>query len=323
MLLRRSVDRVANIDSLIFDFDGVLVDVSESIQLVHGVAAEMYFSSLGWTNCRGMVAPADVDAVKLAGGFNNDWDVSAAWQLLYLFKSAVHDTVDGELLRNFNPTVKEFAAELAQRGGRLDSAVAAVRERCTMDEWSHLESQWDRARLVRVFKESYAGDLCRAMYGFDAEYVTGRGLAHSDVPILDQRLLPGALKLGIATGRTAGETSVGLELLNWSHIFREYAIITEDDGYLKPDPRILALAVDRLDARAPMYFGDTPDDMLTARRYNEIRSGMLSCAVLSGMQNPGLKEIFIEQRVDLVADNVNAALVAINRCMGGALCLDE
>lgn len=53
---------------LVFDLDGVLVDVTASFR----VAIVRTVAALGG----GEVAPAEVQALKNAGGFNNDWDLS-------------------------------------------------------------------------------------------------------------------------------------------------------------------------------------------------------------------------------------------------------
>lgn len=305
--------------------DGVLIDVSESIQLVHGATAEKYFTILGWSNCDGLVKPSDVDAFKLAGGFNNDWDSAAAWLLLYLFKSERYKSVDGAYLRAAAPAIEEFTAELSSRGGYIDSAIAVIREMCSPEEWEAVESRWDRDGLVRLFVEVYSGDLCPEVYGFEPEHVRGPGLIRKDRPLLDSSLVPNGLKLGVATGRTGGEASAGIRLMGWGGLFEPQGVITEDDGFLKPDPRILALAVERLSIERPMYIGDNPDDLRTAKRYRESHGEMMSCMVLTGpaQSDPAVGDFFIEQQADIVADNVNAALIAVDLCMGGALCPAE
>lgn len=323
LVRQASLPLIAELDGVIFDVDGVLIDVRESIQLVHGEAAGRYFRLLGWSNCDNLVEPADVDAFKLAGGFNSDWELAFAWLLLYLFKSERYRSTDGELLRTASPTIEEFTAELANRGGWLSSAVSVIRAFCQPDEWAAVEARWDRPVIQRLFQEVYTGDLCAEVYGFAPKIVQGPGLIQKDRPILETRFIPSLLKLGIATGRTGGETVVGLRLMGWADLFPSDAIVSEDDGFKKPDPRILELAVERLGAERPMYVGDTPDDLFTVRQYNEVHGGMIACMVLTGFENAGLKERFIGRQADLIASNVNAALAAVDRCMGGALCPDE
>ena len=315
LIRRASVAPISRVDGVIFDVDGVLIDVDESIQLAHKEAARLFFESLGWTGCAHLVEPEDVDAFKLAGGFNSDWKLAFAWMLLYLFKSARYGSMDGSFLRSAEPGIRDFAQGLAARGGYLESAVSAVGEMCRTGEWDAVIAKWDRPRLQRLFQEVYSGDLCAEVYGFAAEMVTGSGLIHKDRPILDRRLLP-SVKLGIATGRTAGETAVALRLMGWDDVFPPEGIVTEDDGFLKPDPRILKLAVDRLGVETAIYVGDTPDDLLTVRRYNEDFGAMLACMVRTGL--PGG-----DGEADIIADNVNAALIAVNRCIGGEICPDE
>ncbi|HUV04136.1 MAG TPA: HAD-IA family hydrolase [Armatimonadota bacterium] len=325
LVRRASVASFAELDGIIFDMDGVLIDVGESVELVHGAAAEMYFAALGWVNCKNLVEPTDVDAFKLAGGFNSDWELAYAWFLLYLFKSVRCGSTDGARLKPAHPTMEEFTGDLARRGGGLASAVGALREMCSPGEWGAVEARWDRPGLQRMFVELYAGDLCTEIYGFEPKIVTGPGLIRRDKPILDRRFLPASMKLGIATGRTAGETTVGLRLMGWSGLFPPGAIVSEDDGFRKPDPSILRLAVQRLGAERPMYVGDTPDDLLTVRGYNETHGGLLCCIALTGpaRSDSAGKARFAEQQADMIADNVNAALAAVERCSGGALCQAE
>jgi HAD superfamily phosphatase len=317
LVLRSSIGRIADIEGVVFDMDGVLINTDEAARQAHGAAAEAYFMSIGWSNCAGMVRPRDVDAFKLAGGFNSDWDAVDAWTLLYLFKSRRYGSTDGSILRSFSPTLEEFADDMAKRGGGLSSAVDIIRGCCSPDEWQALEAAWDRSRVRRVFIETYGGDLCFEMYGLEPETVTGPGMVRKEKPILDRRRIPDSLKLGVATGRNRGEASVGLRLMGWADLFSPQNIITEDDGFLKPDPRILALAVERIGARHPIYIGDTPDDLLTARRYEEHHGEMLSCMVLSGMRHPAARERFVSGRADMIADNVNAALAVIQHSIAG------
>lgn len=318
LVLRSSVPILSVADGIIFDVDGVLIDVSESIRLVHGASARLYFESLGWSNCEYLVRPEDVDEFKLAGGFNSDWELAYSWLLFYLYKGMRHASTDGSVLVGAAPSLREFASGLARQGGGLDSAARAIRESCTSDEWAELNAHWDREGVQRIFVEVYSGDLCPEIYGFEPRLVKGSGLIQKDRPILERQLLPAAVKLGIATGRTSGETRVGLRLNGWTDLFEENAVITEDDRFKKPDPRILHLAVERLGAERSVYVGDTPDDLVTVQRYNSDYGGaMLSCMVLTGVGGKRAREWFIERQADVVADNVNAALAAISRLRGG------
>lgn len=307
-----SVKYLSSIDGIIFDVDGVLIDVRESIQLAHGRVAEIYFGMLGWTDCEGMITPEDVDAFKLARGFNSDWDLATAWVLLYLLKSVRYSSTKGSELRSKPPTIMDFTACVAKLGGGLENARKVLQKLASQEEWDVLSAWSDRKLLEKVFQETYSGDLCPEVYGYKATIVEGLGLIHRDRCILNKQLVPNGLKLGIATGRTLGETITGLRLMGLSDLFPPAVLVTEDDHLWKPNPEVLRLAVERTGCKLPMYVGDTPDDLATVRNYKDLGYEIASCAVLTGLSDPNLREVFISQRADMVADNVNAALLALS-----------
>lgn len=323
LIRQDATDHLSQIDGIIFDMDGVLLDVSESIQRVHGRTAGLFFQSLGWTDCAELVTPEDVDAFKLAGGFNSDWDLAYVWQLLYLLKGERYREVSGGALRAAHPTIEEFTEAIRAQCGGFDTAVGILHAEANEHEWAAIVPRWDRERLLRLFTESYSGNLCQEVYGFKPETVTGPGLIRFDRPMFDRRALPSGLRYGIATGRTRGEAAVAIRLMGWTDLFPPDVTITEDDGFKKPDPQILALTIERMGIERPLYIGDTPDDMLTAERYREAYGDLITCIVMTGHSNPELRERFIARKVDIIADNVNAALIAVNRCIGGAIWPDE
>lgn len=327
VLIRRdAVDRISQIDTIIFDVDGVLLDISDSIQHVHALAAEMYFKQLGWTNCEQMVTPADVDSFKLAGGFNDDWDTASAWTLLFLFKGRRFQCTDGNRLLDLHPTTSEFTAELARIGGGLPAAFKLLEELCDGAEWTDVKSRFDRPLLEQIFKESYSGDLCPEVYGLDPEFVTGPGMIRRDRAILEQSRLPESVRLGIATGRTSGEAAAAVRIHGWENLFPAKFIVTEDDGYKKPDPAVLELAVSRTGASRAIYVGDTPDDLRTVKRYHSSDSAIMASMVLTGFPKDRIQEAehyFVHENAEIIADNVNTALSAIKLCIGGSLCPAE
>ncbi|MHB1455662.1 MAG: HAD family hydrolase [Armatimonadota bacterium] len=309
--------RLADVDSIIFDFDGVLVDVSRSVMQVHGRIATRYFTRLGWQNTERMVVDTDVELFKLAGGFNNDWDLAYAWCLFYWFKHIVTGYNDGDVLCVVEPSFEEYISHIAETGGGLDNAEEFIKHFSSDHEWLEVQKSCDRESILRLFKETYAGDLCSEIYGFSNETVKGKGFIWADQPILDSSMIPAETALGIATGRTAGEVNTGIKLMGWESFFPNNHVVSEDDGFLKPDHRILELSALKIGAVNPIYIGDTPDDLLTCDRYNGAGGNAISCMVTSGLRNPGIADIFMNQNADIVADNVNAALTIINRYIGG------
>jgi phosphoglycolate phosphatase-like HAD superfamily hydrolase len=74
-----------DLDILIFDMDGVLIDVSKSYRKAIQQTIQIYLETcLGFQERRGdWVTNEEISLFKSAGGFNSDWDVTSGF-LFYL-----------------------------------------------------------------------------------------------------------------------------------------------------------------------------------------------------------------------------------------------
>lgn len=89
--------------------------------------------------------------------------------------------------------------------------------------------------------------------------------------------------LAIVTGRPRADAGRFLESFGIRALFS--AVVTRDDGPLKPDPFPVAAARDALGVRRAWMIGDTPDDVASARA-----AGVLPVGVLAPGDAPGNAE---------------------------------
>jgi histidinol-phosphate aminotransferase len=81
-------------------------------------------------------------------------------------------------------------------------------------------------------------------------------------------------KLGIVTGRPESDAREFLEREGIADLFD--AIVTMDDGPLKPDPGPVRIALKRLKVDRAWMVGDTPDDMRSARGAGVVPVGVVA-----------------------------------------------
>ena len=76
-------------DILIFDMDGVLIDVSKSYRKTIRRTIQIYLENcLGFERGRrAWITDEEISLFKSAGGFNNDWDLTSGL-LLYLLSTS-------------------------------------------------------------------------------------------------------------------------------------------------------------------------------------------------------------------------------------------
>ena len=228
-----------DVDTVVLDVDGVLVDVRASFreavrETVVVVQGEM-----------GVAAPwrplhADINALKRAGGFNDDIDISIALAALGAAGRG------GDLAR--------VAEQVAVRGGGLPAL------RAVAPELPRIKG----ARVLEVFDRLYWGDGVVANPGLIAREAM---LVGPDYP--DLLRAAGARHVACISGRTPRELHAALDKLGWAA--GTLSAVVTGDMVRKPDPACLDLVVQACTPEAMVYVGDVRDDWEMVRRHRAER----------------------------------------------------
>jgi len=318
-------------DAVLFDIDGVLVEVSDSFRSVISLAVQHYFNHvLGIPGEEILITPDETSLFKLAGRYNNDWDLAngaAAWGLMSLVTSS--DGAAGTAtLRQASPALDEFTAEVRKAGGGLETTLRLLRGRMNEAQRRRFESLYRPDVVRRIFQEYYAGPrLCRQFYGFDPEYFSGPGLVERERPIIDLSLVKHLKKdgivFGVLSGRTPEEADYVLEKLGLDGYLHPRGRVV-DDGSLpgKPDPSGLMYLAREMRFRQAVYAGDVPDDWTTVEAYRKTAApglGEVSGCMTATGANPGgrITAHFERAGADWLAGDVNALLRAIIEIRSG------
>ena len=303
------------IDAVIFDMDGVLIDISKSIRVVNCLAVPYFLRTvLGWPTPDDLLTSADIELFKNAGGFNDDLDLTYALVLFYIAKGRENPSAAPETLNVLQPNLNRFAARVKERGGGVKAAETIMFEHLTRDDLLAVETDYRKHLIKQVFLEMFAGEHSERIYGFTPTLYTGPGYINFDVPLLDVSKLPGDKILGIQTGRTLEEAKFGLELCGLLERIPEANIVTQSDGFKKPHPGGLIALTKKLGFTNPVYIGDTWDDLRTVQRFNNAPAGearFLSVQVLTGPAGAANERLFRTSGADVIASDVNEALVWI------------
>ncbi len=258
----------AGIDLLIFDMDGVLVDVADSYRAAIVGTVQIYVRDVARLDPPGeaRVTSEAVAAWKAAGGFNNDWDLSAGLAGAVICGADLLDT----------------AREIAQSGGGLAGLEAALGRVATASV-RYNGDVGDPHDIKRVFQELYlGGPRFKAATGLLPCHVAleSPGLCDREVAILSPdacRSIAAEIPVAIATGRPADEAADALDRLGTRALFP--VVITDDDvraesrrsglpfaQVAKPSAWPLQEARRRAapGAKRAAYVGDLADDMAAA-----------------------------------------------------------
>lgn len=279
---------------IVFDMDGVLVDVSGSYRETVRQTARLFLTGgIGYDTLPDpLFSLADLAAVKQSGGLNNDWDLTAAVLGLlfsYIDMPPWAGTADawhthGAVLKKCDLTGLSRAlrasetplSELLNRRGRTESPFVAGMYRGDVGSGNIIK---------QIFQEIYLGGaLFARTYGIAAKMVAGPGLIDQESLLVEPAMLAMLNRdhaLAIATGRPRAEADYPLdrfgirshfsELYTLDDCLAEEAKIAGETGRAvslsKPHPFMLDAIARKQPAAAPrFYVGDMPDDMVAAQR---------------------------------------------------------
>jgi len=301
------------VDAVVFDIDGVLVDVEKSYPLVITETVRFVLGDLHGLIGSGQESPLKRDEVPLfkqAGGFNSDWDIARAALRFFVSRIGNRRRMPLSELRELKPSLGEFTASL--RGGGLEE----VRERLPLNP--EQETMCDETLVQKVCEEFYGGDdWCESMFGFRPTLVKGRpGLFNDERSLIEPALLKGRIeKFGIYSTRILSEALPALRHIGLGPalgtLIPDAALITETSGYRKPDPNGLFAAGRALGAGFVVFAGDNVDDLRVvqnARRLPDPPLQSLFAGILGGALGDRAEEIFAHGEADLLATDVSSLM---------------
>lgn len=288
--------------AVLFDIDGVLIDVRRSYIDAIRKTVELYLAEILDVRPGRMplLSREDVNGFKLLGGFNNDWD--SVYGLLLYFVS---------LLRSGK---KSPSMGILRRLKNLRALRKRVPGPCGMKGIQALlgkNAKIDYALAKAMFQEIYlGGKLYKKRYRKSAKFTCGKGLIEKEKLLIPKAALlslkrKGA-RFGIVTGRSRFEAGHVLKRFGIYSLFD--AFVTHDEveeaekrtGRLlrKPHPYPVLRCAKALGADSFLYLGDLPDDIKAANAAKK-KIRIASCGVLYAQDDPArMRRAFREAKAD-------------------------
>lgn len=221
--------KLTGIKILIFDVDGVLVYVGDSYRKAITETVQYYFSDLiGFKLDRYLMTLKDTQKFKIAGGFNDDWELTYAAVLCYLAKIAEStddlkldtgspDDFDSMInLKFFEFQISDFPKENRIKNLRklglnskdvdlnlnLDKITSKIKEngggvegteKALISIFRNLETAkkfWFPDLIKRIFQEFYLGEkFFEEKYGEKTIFVHSSGLIRNEKPLVTGKTL--------------------------------------------------------------------------------------------------------------------------------------
>ena len=315
---------------IVFDMDGVIIDVSGSYRHAVRQTARLFFKgAVSWKSLPDpLFSLADLARVKQSGGLNNDWDLTfLIINLLFTLVKSSSKHPDSTSWTTYKKTLWNCdVANLAQFLNSENNPVSTLLEKngkLSNDFISGLYTgDVGTGNIIKqIFQEIYLGrELFESTYGIRSRVYHEKGFINRETLLIDKSILESLLRnniLAIATGRPQIEADYPLEFFDLKKFFS--AILTLDDclkeeqklfeqkqkkvSLSKPNPYMLDAieAACKNNVSKYYYVGDMPDDMIAASRS---RAGFLSIGILiSSSEKDRLKKNLENAGADYIIEN--------------------
>jgi len=242
-----------NLDILIFDMDGVLIDVSKSYRKAIRHTIQIYLETcLGFQKRRGdWVTNEEISLFKSAGGFNSDWDVTSGFLLYLLSISGFPPLVKRKRFSSIQEIILylKTKSSIAQRKtltinrrhlisflGNVTSSGGGLRGihrilGSSWGGWVYRTGDLGQENLVeRIFQEIYLGRQFVSHYHLPRLFYKGEGLYLQEKLLIPRKIfsmLQKKISMGIASGRLRFEAELALKRFHLLPYFN--SVVTLDE----------------------------------------------------------------------------------------------
>lgn len=315
---------------IVFDMDGVIVDVSGSYRETVRQTARLFFREAGsWKDLPDpLFSLTDLARVKQSGGLNNDWDLTfLIINLLFALVKGPTNQQDPDPWTRYHKIISGCdVAALSQFLNSTKNPTTSLLRKNGKQKHEFITGLYTgdvgSGNIIKqIFQEIYLGrKMFEATYGIPAKVYHHKGYINREKLIVDRSVLERLSKsniLAIATGRPKVEADYPLDYFGLRKFFK--VIYTLDDcikeeeqiyknekrrvSLSKPNPYMLdAIArIQKQNVSGFYYIGDMPDDMVAASRSG---AGFAGIGILiSSSDKDKLKEDLLQAGADYIIEN--------------------
>ena len=315
---------------IVFDMDGVIIDVSGSYRETVRQTARLFFKgSRSWEELPDPLFPlSDLATIKQGGGLNNDWDLTfIVIELLFQLVNEPSDIDDPDPWSRYSKMIAQCdVAELSLYLKTIKNPLTALLNKNDKPKRDIATSFYigdvGGGNIIKhIFQEIYLGKkLFETTYGIPTKAYHSAGYINEEKAFIDHSILKYLSKnntLAIATGRPMAEANYPLNNFKLEKFFttiyalddclREEKRIHDEEGkkvsLSKPDPFMLdAVAeIHKHEVSGYYYVGDMPDDMVAAKNS---KGGFTAIGVLvSSPDKENLKKNLVQAGADYIIDD--------------------
>jgi phosphoglycolate phosphatase-like HAD superfamily hydrolase len=306
------IDLLDSIDTIIFDCDGVLIDITKSYDLAIIKTTQYVLENFSKISDSIDVDFKIIDGFKSTGGFNDEVDLAYA---------AILSLVAAKKLEK-DPT--EFIFDVIKNSDS-NGIVTVEKYLQNQTDISEIKNQLSYPGthhdnpLYQIFDQLFYGpELYKKLFDKDSKF-SEPGLIEQDDIILNNSLLELLekkfnSKIAMVTGRGKESVNYSLkELLARFNLKNSVFLEDESRDLAKPNPKPLLDSIKGMNGTSTLYVGDSMEDLIMAKRVTDMGNKTIFCGIIGTSKNPQEKlELFEKNEAVLVLESIHLLPKVLN-----------
>ena len=307
------IQKIQKFDSIIFDCDGVLVDIRQSYDHAINKTISAIMNELFNDEVQDIVTSKIHFSLKATGGFNDEVAVVYAIVMTLVaskksnteFKKLIIDVIDNANESGINSIDNYFTnqnIDLTEIKLKLD-----------------YENSRNVSYVHRIFNQLFYGQVLYEEIFNEKSQFTEKPLIDLDNIVLDENLMSKlndrfGTKISTVTGR--GKFAFSYSMKNFLDNFdMKNSVFLEDRplDMAKPNPESLIESISGINSKCSLYIGDSMEDLLMVEKCKERGFDVSFCAIYGSSDEPELKyELFQKNNASFILKSIQELPKALN-----------
>ncbi|MDH3277285.1 MAG: HAD-IA family hydrolase [Nitrosopumilus sp.] len=299
-------------DGIIFDCDGVLIDITQSYDLTIIKTVKYVLENISNISDSIKIDSKIIEGFKSTGGFNDEVDLTYA-SIIALVAA-----------KNLHRDQREFIFEVIQNcdSSGILSAEKYIESLTDIDEIKNdlsYPGPHHNNPLYKIFDQIFYGpELYERLFNIKSKFLE-KGLIENDTLIINNPLISKLKtkfnsKISIVTGRGKESVRYSLKKLLDQFDLKNSAFLEDEPREMaKPNPFSLVRTIKGMNIRNSIYVGDSMEDLIMAKKATEQGYTTTFCGIIGTSKNPQEKlELFKKNGALLVLESINLLPKVLN-----------
>ena len=306
------IDVLNEIDAVIFDCDGVLIDVSKSYDQAILKTTQYVLENFAKINDVIDVDFKIIDGFKSTGGFNDEVDLTYA-AIISLVAAKKLEKDQTSFIFNVIKNADSSGILSVEKYLENQVDISDIKKQLSYPGVHHENP------LYQIFDQLFYGpELYQKLFKNSSKF-SEPGLIEQDDVILNNLLIEKLQKkfdskIAIVTGRGKESISYSLKTLLEKFDLKNSVFLEDESRELaKPNPQSLLDSIKGMNSVLTLFVGDSMEDFIMANKATNLGSKTIFCGIIGTSKNPQEKlELFEQNEAMLVLDSINLLPKVLN-----------